>query len=179
MNKYDQFSQIEEYPTEVSVSTITYRIVDSLGFRYFWATEGLGDKDGAFEPGNGGRNLHQNLSHIYNMVDFIANFFEGETTVFPEKEHSLDLVDLRYKTLDRILEIKQKIRKMEGQFLEANSIRVEVNQEPMQFSMWHIYNGPLTDVFYHIGQVVSFRRTLGKPIDPAVQPFLGVKLETA
>ena len=29
---------------------------------------------------------------------------------------------------------------------------------------------------YHIGQVVSYRRAAGNPIDPAVQVYLGIKV---
>jgi hypothetical protein len=41
------------------------------------------------------------------------------------------------------------------------------------FPLWHLFNGPAADALYHIGQLVSYRRSSGNPIDPKVNVFIG------
>jgi hypothetical protein len=42
-----------------------------------------------------------------------------------------------------------------------------------RFPVWNLLNGPLSDAIYHTGQLVSFRRTTGNPIQKGVNVFLG------
>ena len=35
------YYQIPDYPEPYSAETVAARLIDGLGFRYFWATEGL------------------------------------------------------------------------------------------------------------------------------------------
>jgi hypothetical protein len=43
------------------------------------------------------------------------------------------------------------------------------------YPIWNLINGPLSDVLYHTGQIVSFRRTSGNPIAKGVNVFMGAK----
>ncbi|UZO79677.1 hypothetical protein NBT05_12015 [Aquimarina sp. ERC-38] len=42
------------------------------------------------------------------------------------------------------------------------------------FPLWNLLNGQLADALYHTGQLVSFRRTSGNPLDPKVNVFTGI-----
>ena len=44
-----------------------------------------------------------------------------------------------------------------------------------EFPVWNLINGPISDAIYHVGQIVSFRRTSGNPIEKGVNVFLGEK----
>ena len=39
------FYEISDYPESYSQAAIVGRMIDGLGFRYYWATEGLNEKD--------------------------------------------------------------------------------------------------------------------------------------
>ena len=41
------------------------------------------------------------------------------------------------------------------------------------YPVWNLLNGPLADAIYHTGQVVSFRRTSGNPLQKGVNVFIG------
>ena len=41
---------IPDTPTTYTAATVAARLVDGLGFRYFWATEGLTEKDLNYKP---------------------------------------------------------------------------------------------------------------------------------
>ena len=44
-----------------------------------------------------------------------------------------------------------------------------------RFPIWNLINGPIEDLVYHTGQIVSFRRTTGNPIPKGVNVFMGTK----
>ena len=65
----------------------------------------------------------------------------------------------------------------DGEGLEALQARFQLGDEEHTFPFWNTVNGTMSDAIYHVGQVVSFRRASGNPVDPTVQVYLGAKLE--
>ncbi|MBL4904447.1 MAG: hypothetical protein JKZ00_00090, partial [Flavobacteriaceae bacterium] len=53
--KDDFYYEIPPAPKEYTAGTVASRMVDGLGFRYYWATEGLTEKDLAFRPNSEAR----------------------------------------------------------------------------------------------------------------------------
>lgn len=176
MNETATFSQISTYPTQLNTGTILARMVEGIGFKYFWATEGLTESDLAYSPGNENRTLLQTLDHMYNMLDFTGYVLEGKTYPFPETENGWTFAVLRDQTLKRIAKIQQHLLSLEDQDLNGKSIHLTMNEQPMEFPIWHLFNGPLIDFMSHLGQVVVFRRANHNPIDPYVQPFMGQRI---
>jgi len=46
----DKYHSMPKPPEHVSGTTVLIRLVEGLGFRFHWATEGLRDKDFSFSP---------------------------------------------------------------------------------------------------------------------------------
>ena len=67
------YHQIPDYPEKVTAGTSIGRILDGLGYRYYWATKDLTEKDLAFEPGNEGRPAKDVLEHLHGLSDMIMN----------------------------------------------------------------------------------------------------------
>ncbi len=44
------YAEIPEYPEHYTAGTVLGRIVDGLGFRYRWATQGLTERELAYRP---------------------------------------------------------------------------------------------------------------------------------
>ena len=42
-----------------------------------------------------------------------------------------------------------------------------------EFPFWNAINGPIADAIWHVGQVVSFRRSSGNPINPKINHLSG------
>jgi hypothetical protein len=169
------FADISTHPEKINTSSILARISEILGFRYYWATEGLTESDLQYAPGNENRNLYQTLNHLYNMIDFVGATLEDNTYPFPEKDHGFTLTELRTKTLERIDQIKEFSLNIKGDILAEKSVKLSVEGNPMEFNIWHVLN-PFMDAIFHTGQIVSFRRANGNPIDPSVQPFFGKRI---
>ena len=47
-NKELPYYEIPEYPEEFTAGTMAARMIDALGFRYYWASDSLTEKDLAY-----------------------------------------------------------------------------------------------------------------------------------
>src|SRR3984885_13019208 len=65
-------------PDHYSSGTVVSRLLDGLGFRYYWATEGLRPIDLAFRPTPQARNSQETLEHIYSLSQMIINVVGGK-----------------------------------------------------------------------------------------------------
>jgi hypothetical protein len=46
----DEYYRIPTYPDHLSSTSVLTRLLDGLGFRFYWATEGLRTEDYAYRP---------------------------------------------------------------------------------------------------------------------------------
>jgi hypothetical protein len=161
------FEAITKTPTEISSENILQRMIDGLGFRYYWATDSLRDADLNFRPSPDARTCEETLVHLYNLSFMIKTSVFGEE--FERKKLSQDLPypELRNLTLENLQLASEKlasqnIENIEITFSNGNKLPV-----------WNLINGPISDAIYHTGQIVSFRRTSGNPINKNVNVLLG------
>jgi hypothetical protein len=78
---------------------VVARLLDGLGFRYYWATEGLRPVDLTFRPTPKARNSLETLQHIYDLSTMIINAVGGKQ-VQPSEYNSY--AELRKATLEDI-----------------------------------------------------------------------------
>jgi hypothetical protein len=152
-------------PIHYSAGAVVSRLLDGLGFRYYWATEGLRPIDLAFRPSPEARTSQETLEHIYNLSDMIINVVGGNQKPAPHKTFE----ELRKATLENI----KKASAIVAGYSEADmeKIRIDFGSEKLPF--WNMINGPISDCLWHIGQVVTFRRSSGNPFSAKVEVFLG------
>ena len=55
----------------------------------------------------------------------------------------------------------------------SNKVLFQRGDKTSSFPFWHVINGPISDALYHVGQLVSFRRTTGNPLNSNVNVFMG------
>lgn len=149
----------------VTATTILVRLVDGLGFRYYWATEGLHDKDYEYQPSPDSMSMRQLLGHIHGLVNWVLLSL-GEDTQLPPEAPGLQ--DIRGITLDKISRIRGRL--LETSPEQLASIRIRTRR--VDYPFWNVINGPLSDALTHVGQVNSWRRLNGNPV-PAHNVFLG------
>lgn len=168
------YYQIPEYPENYTQGTILARLVDGLGFRYYWATEGLNADDLAYKPGPTNRTIDETLDHIYGLSDVILN---AALNVPNDRKEPLVVPDTykekRSATLMNMKKASEAFMKLD----EVQDIEVVFIRKSDTFSVpfWNLLNGPLEDAVWHCGQVVSLRRAAGNPIPSGVSVFMGTK----
>ena len=54
------YYQIPDAPEKFTAGNVAARVIDGLGFRYYWATEGLRDVDLTYKPNDSAQNYLEN-----------------------------------------------------------------------------------------------------------------------
>ena len=151
------------------------RMIEGLGFRYYWATEGLREEDLNYQPTSESQSTLGTLRHIHGLSRTIAEAIQGKPSIRPAVKAPGDLQTLRRETLEFLKKAAIELADKTEQELKELHIVFDRSGMQSQFPIWNLINGPITDAIYHTGQVVSFRRTSGNPIYKGVNVFLGVK----
>jgi len=171
------YYQIPEYPDSYTPENIAARMIDGLGFRYYWATEGLTEKDLDYAPGNEGRSIAQTIDHIYGLTLTIVNASLNQPNVFPRDNEEFTFEQKRARTLKNIEKASLVLKDQNTNTLENNKVIFKSENGTNEYPYWNMINGPIADAIYHTGQVVSFRRSSGNPINPNIRVFLGTVKE--
>jgi len=167
------YYEIPDYPANYSLHTVLARVIDGLGFRFYWATEGLTEADLNYEPGNDGRPPKDVLRHIYGLVSLTLNTVKGEPNVRPAPELNLTWEEQRIETLKNLKAASDILKSDSPPFANEMNIIFQREEKSNEFPLWNLLNGPLSDAIYHTGQIVAFRRSSGNPINPNISQFSG------
>ena len=170
------FSSIPITAESYSAGTSISRMIQGLGFRYYWATEGLKAQDLSYRPSSEAQNTIETIQHIFQLSKTILNAAKNNPSLRPAPEPPADLSELRKATLNDLKEAAAIFENSnETQLKHLKIIFERGGGKQSKFPVWNLINGPIADAIYHTGQVVSFRRTSGNPIAKGVNVFLGVK----
>jgi len=170
------YKQIPDYPSSYTGANVAARLVDGLGFRYYWATEGLRDEDLKFEPVNAGdeaRTSFETLNHIYDLTVIVVNAINNTQNVAGTPKETLTFPELRKKTLDNIKYASDKLKSSTDKDLANYKIIFKNGDKITEYPFWNEINGPMADALWHIGQVVTFRRSSGNPFNGKVSVLQG------
>ena len=164
------YYEIPEYPSEYNECTVVARMIDGLGFRFYWATEGLRAEDLAFKPSEKGRTTEETIDHIVGLTNFVYN------SALKRANQSLDLEGKTFEekraiTLSMLKEISDIFRSCDD--LSKFKIVFKRGDQTNELPFWNQINGPIADALWHVGQVVTHRRTSGNPFNSKVSVFTG------
>ena len=161
------YYEIPEAAKEFTPGTTASRMVDGLGFRYYWATEGLTEKDLSFKPNTEARTSEETIDHILGLSQVILN--ATLKVANGEKQPKMTFAEKRKKTLKNLQQASKILR-------ESKDIsQYKIIFGKTEFPFWNAINGPIADAIWHVGQVVSFRRSSGNPFPKGVSVLRGTK----
>lgn len=163
------FQSLPEVPHELSATNAISRFVDSLGFRYRWATEGFTQNEIDFRANPSSMSMMEVLNHIYDMMLLVNRVFDGEKL---NQKRQDDFESIREQTLLTIQSISDRLKTMHDD--EFDKIKGS-ERTPTNPDYWFFLNGPIADALTHVGQITTWRRISGNPQPKGVNPFLGIK----
>ncbi|MDA8877207.1 hypothetical protein N9I15_01000 [Flavobacteriaceae bacterium] len=169
------FRSIPEAPPQMTAENLLVRMIQGLGFRYYWATEGLRTEDLAYKPSATGQSSRETLEHLYGLTEVILNTSKNKPSVRPVPSIPEDFETLRSKTLHQLQDAVINFQSIKTEDLAMQKVIFDRGGKRSEFPLWNLINGPISDALYHTGQVVSFRRSSGNPIPKGVNVFLGLK----
>jgi len=164
------FYEISNYPESYSQAEIVGRMIDGLGFRYYWATEGLTEKDLNFRLPNDSRSSIEIVVHIYDLSNMILNTALN-LPIDMKSTEGMEFKEIREKTLFNLKEASDIFKRTKN--FNDHTIVFLRNSEKVEYPFWNQLNGPIEDAVWHCGQIVAFRRASGNPISNKISVFTG------
>ena len=155
------YYEIPEHAENYTAGTVASRLIDGLGFRYFWATQGLRLEDLIYRPSEFGRSCEETIDHIFGLSNFILKSISIE-----KDKNIIEELSFEEKRKQTLLNLKKA-----SDILRTTEDISQFDNE--KFPFWNIINGPISDAIWHCGQVVMLRRASGNPFNSKVSLFTG------
>jgi len=166
------YSEIPAIAEKYTAGNVASRLVDGLGFRFHWATDGLRDEDLTFKPTKETRSTLETIEHIYEMSVMIKNAVT-QTVNTPYQSPRLPFNEIRKITLENFKVASSILRSSSDEDLTLYTLKFKQGGKLIEYPFWNHINGPISDCLWHTGQVVSFRRLSGNPISDKVNLLSG------
>ena len=148
-----------------AAGTMAARMVDALGFRFYWSSDSLTEKDLTYKANKDGRSSEETIKHIYDLSKIIVNSTLKKSNA--RVNENLSYSDMRSKTLTNLKTAADILRSSE----DVSQYKIIFGEQEIPF--WNQVNGPIADAIWHCGQLVIYRRATGNPINPNVNHFTG------
>jgi hypothetical protein len=167
------YYEIPDYPATYSSGSVAARVIDGLGFRYYWATEGLRQEDLNYKPVNDSRTTEETIQHLYSLTNTILNTTRKLPNVSGALNVKLPFEELRKKTLENIKTAADILRTAKDSEVADMKVILKSDSGTREFPFWNILNGPVDDALWHVGQVIMLRRASGNPYNNKASVFTG------
>lgn len=168
------YYEIPDAPKDFSAEGVTARMIDGLGYRYFWATEDLREEDLSYKAGETSRTTAETIEHLYGLSKTTLNAIASRPNIRggDVKKEELDFAEKRKRTLENFKAASDFLRKKNAQ-VEDMKIVFQRGEKKSEYPFWNLINGPIADALWHSGQIVANRRSSGNPLHPGVNVFRG------
>lgn len=167
------YTKLTDETQAYSAGTVAARVVDGLGFRFYWATEGLRTEDLNWKPSAGAWTSHEVLTHVYEMSFMILNAVQGKPNISNDNEPVVPFEEMRARTLHNLKQASDLLRKAKDEDFKNFRVIFQRGNNVSEYPFWNMLNGPIADCLWHVGQIVSHRRSSGNPIHEKVSVFHG------
>lgn len=159
------YYEIPQEAEEFTAGTVVGRMIDGLGFRYYWATDGLTEEDLEYKPSREAKTAGETIDHVLSLSIVIKN----AALKVPHKEvkSEMTFAEKRKATLENLKLASDIFRKSTD--VSQHKIIFGEKEHPI----WNAINGPIADATWHAGQLASFRRASGNPINSKINHFTG------
>lgn len=169
-NKSEKISlpyyELPKASEKYTAGTVAARQVDALGFRFYWASESLTEKDLVFKPNDSSRTALETIKHIYDLSYIVLNSTLKKANS-RDKKPKMSYSELRNQTLLNLKQAADILRTSD----DISQFKIIFGSNEIPY--WNNINGPISDAIWHCGQLASFRRVTGNPIHPKVNHFSG------
>ena len=171
------YYQIPDAPATYTAATVAARTIDGLGYRFYWASEELSEEALTYDPGNENRSPEQMMDHFVGLSTMILNSIKKLPNIRPAEKKEMTFTEKRKVTLENLKAASDLLRATPDMDLSECNIIFQRGEKTSEVPFWNILNGPLADAIYHTGQMVSYRRSAGNPMNPNVNVFMGKNRE--
>lgn len=173
MNSTLPYHEIPDAPADYTSGNVIARTIDGLGYRYYWASEGLTKIDLDYQPSEDGRSTFETLEHLHGLSQVIANAPQNIANIRGGEKIERTYEQLRKETLENFKLASDLLRGKDAETVSSYEIVFQNGENTFNAPFWNMLNGPIGDALWHAGQIVVLRRASGNPINPNVSVFNG------
>lgn len=166
------YATIPEAPTEFTAVNVAARMIDGLGFRYYWATEGLNVENMETQGTDEARTIGETIRHVRDLSNGILRSVSKEPTVSVDYG-TQTFEEIRTQTLQNLYRASIILRESTDEDMKEMDVVFKRGEGESRFPFWNLINGQIEDAVWHAGQIVTLRRIAGNPINPKVNVFMG------
>ncbi len=167
------YYEMPDAPARFSAGTVAARVIDGLGFRFYWATEGLRQQDLEYKPGNDTRTSLETIQHIFEMSAMVVNATTKTPNIMQDNKPKVSFEEMRKQTLVNLKTASDILKKASDEEMNSMKAIFKRGENISEYPFWNHLNGPIADCLWHVGQIVSFRRASGNPFTDRVSVFTG------
>lgn len=165
------YSEIPDSSEEYTAGTVAARMIDGLGFRYYWATNCLTEKDLSYKPSKEARTTAETIDHLFDLSNVIVNSTINKVNDRSSEKSELSFAQKRKQTLINFKTAADILRNSSD--ISVFKIVFKNDKGIVEYPFWNNINGPIADAIWHCGQIVSFRRSSGNPYNSKARLFTG------
>ncbi|MFE8423972.1 hypothetical protein ABHQ57_07950 [Tenacibaculum sp. ZH5_bin.1] len=159
------YYEIPKEEKEFTAGSVISRMIDGLGFRYYWATEGLTEKDLEYKPSTEAKTTGETIDHVLSLSQVILNAALSKPN--EKKQVKMTFGEKRKITLENLKRASDILRSSD----DVSQFKIIFGEK--EFPLWNAINGPIADAIWHAGQLASFRRASGNAINSKINHFTG------
>lgn len=168
------YYELEESQGNYTPGVIVSRMIDGLGFRYYWATDQIRESDLNYKPSKDARTYDQTIDHVLDLSRVILNCALQTVNDGKSKRSLAGYEDKREETL-------RNLKRASSLFLNVKDFKeypivFKTDKSERSYPFGNSINGPIEDAVWHCGQLVSMRRASGNPLRKGVN-FLSGKVK--
>ncbi|UXP31934.1 hypothetical protein N6H18_16435 [Reichenbachiella agarivorans] len=161
----DYYYEIPDAPDHYSAGTVAARLLDGLGYRYYWATASLTETDLQYQPNAEARTTQETVDHIYDLTRVVYNSVLQQATDVRMATPEMTFAQKREATLKNIEEASLLLRNSKDKDFKNYNVVFLSDKGSKEYPFWNDINGPIADAIWHCGQISSFRRSTGNPLN--------------
>lgn len=160
------YREIPDHPDVYSAGAVAARMIDGLGFRFYWSTDSLRETDLDYRPNAESRSTLETVEHIQQLVLMISKALKMDVMI----DSNQSFEQQRSFVLTTLSQISSKLRNSSEEDLKTYQV---LSSSGVETPFWFFINGPIADAIWHCGQIASFRRSSGNPINSSISHFRG------
>ncbi|WP_338733056.1 hypothetical protein [Mangrovimonas cancribranchiae] len=161
------YYEVPEAPKTYTAGTVVARQIDGLGFRFYWATDSLNDNDLLYKPNEEAKTVAETIEHIFSLSQVILSA-ALQKPVNKTDASNMSAQDIRKEVLFNLKQAADILSKAD----DLTQFNIDFGAGKT-YPFWNAINGPIADAIWHSGQIASFRRTSGNPINSKINHFTG------
>ena len=120
------------------------------------------------------RTMEETIDHILSLTWISYNAVMKQPTDFSTEQPELTYEEKRIQILEYIRRTSEVLKRSTAEDLDSYTvIFLSSDGSKSEYPFWNLLNGPILDATWHVGQVVTFRRSAGNPYNSKASVLRG------